>query len=223
MKSLRLVPPPVAKRAFNHCLWEAPASCGALALTFDDGPDPAVTPAVLDALDDAGAIGTFFMRGDRAEQYPDLVLQVRDRGHVIGSHSLTHTRMLFMRRQMTEQEIDRTQRIIAGITGTAPKYFRPPYGHFSSAVNRAVRDRGMSMVLWTALSGDFETNSPDTIYENVRPYIRPGAILVFHDTTAGGNTVLPGIIGRIAAYAAENNITLAGIDTLAAAWIEERN
>jgi len=221
--SLRLVPPLIAKRAFKNCLWEGPADCGMIALTFDDGPDPEVTPAVLDTLDAVGGRGTFFLRGDRASQYPEVARLIGERGHVIGNHSMNHRRMLFMRRRKVLRAIDDAQAAIADATGEAPRFFRPPYGHFSGTAGRAVRERGMVMVLWTVLAGDFEKYDPDALCERVRPFIRPGSIIVFHDTQVGGGEMLPGVIERVADDARKKSIRLAGIDELVEVWERERD
>jgi peptidoglycan/xylan/chitin deacetylase (PgdA/CDA1 family) len=194
-----------------------------LALTFDDGPDPQVTPAVLDALRDVDGRGTFFMLGGKASENPQMVLLAREREHVVACHGMDHRRMLFMRREEIERNLDDSCAAIAQAAGGGePVFFRPPYGHFSAAVGKAAQERGMVMVLWTALSGDFEEKDPEKVYLQVEPFIRPGAIIVFHDTVEGGGVMLPGLIRRIAGTARDRNIRLGGIDELAAFWADSK-
>ncbi len=216
-KSLRLVPPRFAKEFFRNCLWEGTPGCGMLALTFDDGPDPQVTPAVLDALMEVGGRGTFFMLGGKVRENPQLVWLTKKRKHVVACHGMDHRRMVFMRREQIERNLDDSCAAIAQATGgEEPAFFRPPYGHFSGTVGKVARERGLVMVLWTALSGDFEEKDPEKVYFQVEPFIRPGAIIVFHDTVEGGGTMLPGLIRRIAGTARDRGIRLGGIDELAA-------
>jgi peptidoglycan-N-acetylglucosamine deacetylase len=220
-RSLQLIPPLIAKRTFSGCLWEGPPDCGMLAFTFDDGPDPVATPPVLDALDKAGAKGTFFLRGDRAGVHSTIVREIVARGHAVGNHGMSHRRMVFMRYDEAAREIDLAQSAIADATGVSPRFFRPPYGQFNSAVGRAVRERGLVMTIWTVLSGDFRTTDPEPVYRTVEPFIRPGAIIVFHDTLKGSRTMLPVLIERFSARAREHAIRPAIIDDIAAACRRE--
>jgi len=186
-----------------------------LALTFDDGPDPEITPLVLDALDRRGGHGTFFLRGDNAEKHPGLVREIRDRGHVIGNHTMHHDRLFLSRKRKVEQEMDDAQKVIADITGIEPLWFRPPYGMFDFTVAKAAGKRDMTLVLWTVISGDYDqSRSEKDILVTVRPHIHGGAIHVFHDTSDGGGEKLPGIIETVGKLAKGSGLRLAGIDEL---------
>ncbi len=213
--SLEYVPPKFLKKVLSGCLWEGSSDSGVLALTFDDGPDPGVTPAVLDALEKCDGHGTFFLRGDHALKHPDIVREIRDRGHIIGNHTMSHPRLFLSRRKKVEREIDDAGKIIADITGTEPLWFRPPYGIFDVTVAKAARKRDMTLVLWTVISGDYGQLRPaDDILGTVRPFIRGGAIQVFHDTTEGGSGKLPGIIETIGSIAKNKGLCLGGVDEL---------
>ena len=100
-----------------------------MALTFDDGPDPEATPAVLDALDAIGARATFFMVGEQAEVHPGLALEVAERGHGIGLHGWRHVRPDGL--DDPAGDLQRALSVLEQTTGVAPKTFRPPYGHFT--------------------------------------------------------------------------------------------
>ena len=223
MDNLEHVPPAVLKKFLSGCLWEGDPSSGVLALSFDDGPDPEVTPAVLDVLDEVGARGTFFLTGENVLKHPDIARRIPERGHALGNHSMTHSKMMMMKKSDVESEIDDTQKAIADAAGVEPALFRPPYGIFDFSVSRAVKERGLSMILWTVLSGDYSDDSADTVMETVRPFIRPGAIQVFHDTTAGGNMELIDIIRQLGTIADEKNIRLGTVVELSEPHSTERN
>ncbi len=214
LESLEHVPPEVLKKILRGCLWEGTSDSNTVALTFDDGPDPDVTPAVLDVLDELGGSGTFFMLGDNVKKYPQVARNVSERGHTIGNHSMSHRKMLLMKREEIEFEIDETQKAISDATGMEPVWFRPPYGIFGFTCADVVRKRGLSMVLWTVLSGDYSGVSSQQIFKIVKPFIRPGAIHVFHDTMNGGGTELKNIIREIGNIAGGKGIRLGGIKDL---------
>jgi peptidoglycan-N-acetylglucosamine deacetylase len=214
LKSFEHVPPTAMRRLLSGFVWEGTPDSGSMALTFDDGPDPEVTPAVLDVLDELGARGTFFLVGEQVRLYPDVARLVAERGHQVGNHSLTHPRMLFMKRAEVEREIDEAQRIIADAAGVEPTLFRPPYGIFDFTCAGAVRDREMDMTLWTVLSGDYSDDSAEIILRRVNPFVRPGAIVVFHDTRKGGGSALVKILRETGALAGERKVRLGAVEEL---------
>jgi len=214
VKSFEHVPPSLIRKKLKGVLWEGTPDSGLLALTFDDGPDPEITPLVLDTLDEIGARGTFFMVGERVQEYPAVARLVHERGHVIGNHSMTHCSMFLMPRDEVAREIDSTQKALSNTVGTEPELFRPPYGMFDFTTADAVRRRKLSMVLWTVLSGDYSDDPPEYIVKTVEPFIRPGAIMVFHDTVSGGGYELPGIIRQIGARASDRDIGFGSVDQL---------
>ena len=214
IETLEYVPPSIIKRILGGFCWEGTPDSACMALTFDDGPDPEITPAVLDSLDTLGARGTFFMTGENAIRHPAIARMVSERGHLAGNHSMTHPKMFLMRRSEVEKEIDTAQKAIFDAAGVEPGLFRPPHGIFDFTCASVVRERELAMVLWTALSGDYAHKSTYDIKKNVEPYIRPGSIVVFHDTEKGGGNDLPGLILEIGARAQEKNVRLGGIDEL---------
>ena len=214
LKSLEHVPPSIIRKKLKGVLWEGTPESGVIALTFDDGPDPEITPLALDTLDEIGARGTFFMVGEQVKEYPSIARLVYERGHILGNHSMTHRSMVLMSRNEIDQEIDSTQKALLDATGTEPEWFRPPYGVFGFTTVDAVRRRGLSMALWTVLSGDYSDDAPESVLQTVKPFIRPGAIIVFHDTVSGGGKELPGILRRISALVGDRDIGFGGIDQL---------
>lgn len=216
-ESLTFVPPKLLKKLLGRCVWEGTPQSKTLALTFDDGPDQDITPLVLDILDELDSRGTFFLVGDRVRKYPQISRSILDRGHVIGNHSMTHQRMLFMKRREAAYEIDEAQKTISDAVGSAPKWFRPPYGLFNLTTARLTRERELPLVLWTVLSGDYGDNSSDQILAHIEPFIRPGAIQVFHDTVQGGGTKLGNLILHIGQRAAKKGIKIGSIEDLSLA------
>lgn len=214
LKSFEHVPPAAIRHVLRGFIWEGTPDSGAMAVTFDDGPDPEVTPAVLDVLDEMGARGTFFMIGEKVSENPSLARIVAGRGHQLGNHSMTHPRMLLMKRAEVECEIDMAQKTIADATGIEPRMFRPPYGICDFTCANAVRDREMDMVMWTVLSGDYSRDSDETVFRRVERFIRPGAIVVFHDTKAGGGFGLCEILRKTGTLAKERQIRLGALEEL---------
>ncbi len=208
------VPPEIVKRSLKGIMWEGTPDSGTMALTFDDGPDPDITPAVLDALDDENIRGTFFMLGENAAKHPEIASLVVERGHLVGNHSMTHRKLFLIKRTEMEKEIDEAQEVIRDITDVETLWFRPPYGIFDFTCVKVVKKRGLSMVLWSVLSGDYSDTQPNCIIETVKPFIKPGKIAVFHDTAQGGGMALPDIIREIADTARSRNVSLGGIDEL---------
>lgn len=208
------IPPEILKKKLNGILWEGTPDTGMLALTFDDGPDPDVTPGVLDSLDEIGARATFFMVGEQVRKFPAAARMVADRGHCIGNHSMTHSKMFLMNRKEAAREIEDSQKAISDAVGIEPKWFRPPYGIFDFTTADEVRNRGLSMVLWTVLSGDYSDDPPDRILKRLEPFIRPGAVMVFHDTVQGGGYALPGILQEIQKKAGNGSLCYGGVDEL---------
>jgi len=215
MDRIERVPPDMLKKLLSGALWEGTPESSTLAMTFDDGPDPGVTPLVLDALDEAGACGTFFVVGENARKHPDIIRDTVSRGHSVGNHTMHHRRLFFAGREETAREIDEAGRALADITGQAPTLFRPPHGLFDLTALAEIRKRNLTLVLWTALAGDYSDRPRDGILDAVSPFVRAGSIVVFHDTMRGGGGELPGIVRDIASLAAERGIVPGAVEELA--------
>ena len=141
----------------------APARPGEIALTFDDGPNPAWTPQLLDILARHRVRATFFLLGGFAEQQPVLTRYIADAGHLIGNHSWSHPNLSLTAAHRVREELTRTQQTLEQITGKRVRYFRPPYGARRPLVLREARALDMTPVLWNAMTSDWELRSPDEI------------------------------------------------------------
>src|SRR5205085_11172613 len=117
-----------------------------IALTFDDGPDPEWTPRILETLARRDVPATFFVVGERAKRAPDVVRTIAAAGHDLGNHSWSHPNLWFCTPSRTAAEIDPTQDLLADLTGTAPRYFRPPWGIVNMPMFAMLRRRRLECV-----------------------------------------------------------------------------
>jgi len=156
-------------------------STGAIALTFDDGPNPAVTPQVLDVLERYDARGTFFLIGRHVRACPTLTAEIAARGHTIGNHTDTHPNLLWQSRRRILDELDRCNASIADVTGQRPRIMRPPFGYRHPGVHAAAHDGGFGCpVLWSRSARDWAPQQATQVIERLRP-IRQGDIVLLHD------------------------------------------
>jgi peptidoglycan/xylan/chitin deacetylase (PgdA/CDA1 family) len=158
-----------------------------VALTFDDGPDPAGTPGVLDALDAADLRATFFMVGEQVKAAPMLAREVAGRGHEIALHGATHRPHRELNPRDSKDEPAYGLGTLEAATTRRPKWFRPPYGEFNEYSYEAVRAVGLEPVYWSAWGMDWETISAERILDVVERDLEPGAIVVLHDSARYGH------------------------------------
>jgi peptidoglycan/xylan/chitin deacetylase (PgdA/CDA1 family) len=157
--------------------------CPGAVLTFDDGPHPAGTPAVLDALGVAGsAPATFFLVGEQVVRYPGLAAEIRDAGHEIGLHGYAHRPQLLLTPRQIRDDLERGSAAIAAATGIQPRLYRPPFGIFSLAGLAIVRRLGLVPLLWSRWGRDWAAHaSARSIAERVVTGITPGDVVLLHD------------------------------------------
>ncbi len=193
--NLRRLPAPAAAR-------------GEVAITIDDGPDPAVTPAVLDLLDRYGVQATFFCIGERALRHPELCREIAARGHAVENHSLRHRRdfaLLGLRGFV--RELEAAQDTLTAITGVRPRFFRAPAGLRNPLLDPVLSRLNLSLVSWTRRGFDTRDRDAGAVSARLLRGLAGGDILLFHDghaaRTAGGEavivTVLPRVLEAIAA------------------------
>ncbi len=155
-----------------------------IAFTFDDGPDPATTPRVLDVLGRLGVSGAFFVIGRWAERYPAILRRIQVEGHLLGNHSFHHHHLGTMRRaHYWRAELARTEDVIAAATGVRPRLFRPPMGFRNWHMMRAARERGDVIVTWTRRAYDGVWTSAEKIVARLAPRMAAGDIIALHDGT----------------------------------------
>ncbi len=129
----------------------------ALALTFDDGPNPAVTPRLLDLLERYQVRATFFLIGRFARACPELVREITARGHLAGNHTDTHPNLIWLSRARIAGELERCQLAVAEACGSAPRWMRPPYGFRGPLLDAETRRQGLrGVVMWSLICYDWK-------------------------------------------------------------------
>jgi peptidoglycan-N-acetylglucosamine deacetylase len=159
-------------------------------LTFDDGPDPEVTPQLLEVLARRGATATFFVLLDPARRHPNLVERIRAEGHEVALHGLDHRRLPRLHRREAVSWLRSSRDELQRLVGTPVPYFRPPHGAQSPYTRILTRALGMQVVLWNATTWDWKNISQEERVAKVLECAQPGTILLahdgaHHDSTAG--------------------------------------
>ena len=153
-----------------------------VALTFDDGPHPQGTPAVLELLREAGAAATFFLAGEQVERRPALVAEIVAAGHRVELHCHRHRNQLRLTPRSLLDDAERARAAIEDATGQAIADYRPPYGIFSASGLRAVRRCGWRPVLWSKWGRDWDANAtPESIARRCTAAVRAGDVVLLHD------------------------------------------
>lgn len=162
---------------YPHAVWRMDAHERAVYLTFDDGPIPEATPWVLDVLDRFDAKATFFMVGDNAHRYPELMSEVLRRGHVVGNHTYNHVGGIRLSSWKYLYNVHKANEVLQ------TKLFRPPHGWMGPAQYRTMRIFGYKVVMWDLVTRDYSRRlTAADVLENVKRYVRNGSIITFHDS-----------------------------------------
>ncbi|MCH9659636.1 MAG: polysaccharide deacetylase family protein [Bacteroidetes bacterium] len=178
MKAYLVKTPRFVARMFPKRIWAFPNTSKNIYLTFDDGPIPQVTPWVLDVLKEFQAKATFFCIGDNIKKHPKVFEKLIFEGHSVGNHTFHH---LNGWKTSTTQYLNN----VAQVQRYLPKglLFRPPYGKIKSSQAKELIKKGYTIVMWDVLSADFDTDiSEEKCLHNVLKHIKPGSIVVFHDS-----------------------------------------
>jgi peptidoglycan-N-acetylglucosamine deacetylase len=190
----------------SNLLRLSPAACDArqIAITIDDGPNPQLTPAVLDILDEADAHATFFCIGKAVEAYPQLAREIVRRGHTIENHSYAHRHHFsVMGLSQLRGEIGRAQDVISDVTGRRPIYFRAPAGLRSPLLDPVLQGLDLKLVSWTRRGFDTVTTDPDKVLKKLEINLSAGDILLLHDgnsaTDAKGKPVVLDVLPKLLA------------------------
>lgn len=152
-------------------------------ITIDDGPTPEHTTKILDLLDRYRAPATFFVIGERAREFPELIEKIRARGHQVANHTFTHPTRSFWRALESKvfAEVDGCDEVIAHESPRARSFFRAPVGHKNFFVHHVLKRRSMLLIGWTARGFDTGKRSPDEVAGRILKYTRPGAIVLLHE------------------------------------------
>ncbi len=156
-----------------------------MVLTFDDGPNPAYTPHILDTLAKYDVRAMFFVCGECVVDNRELLVRMADEGHVVGNHTWTHPLLTTMNRKEIRSEMERTSDVIEDTYGDRPQWFRAPYGAWNRAAFQLGAELGMEPMAWTVDTTDWEVPGTDTIIDRVEGGAAPGVVVLSHD--AGGD------------------------------------
>lgn len=175
----------IIKLLFPKYIWDIPSSDQTVYLTFDDGPIPEVTEWVLNQLKTYSAKATFFCIGDNIEKHPLIFEKIIQQDHAIGNHTQHH---LNGWKTGTENYLNNVKECEESIRKycmktSETKLFRPPYGKIKFSQSRKLRESGYQIIMWDVLSADFNQEiTPEKCLKNVLQHIRPGSIIIFHDS-----------------------------------------
>ncbi len=186
--------PYLIQAIFNKLVWNIPSPAKTVYLTFDDGPTPGVTSWVLDTLNSFGAKATFFCVGKNVEEHKEIYQQVLGNGHSIGNHTHNHLdgwktnqREYLLNIQKCAKHID-------------SRLFRPPYGRLRKVHYKHIKGQ-YAVIMWDVLSGDFDRKiSNERCLRNVLDKVKPGSIVVFHDSIKAESKlkfVLPKVLAEL--------------------------
>jgi peptidoglycan/xylan/chitin deacetylase (PgdA/CDA1 family) len=168
---------------FADVVTSGPDDADGVALTFDDGPSPEHTPKILSLLDAAKIKATFFVIGRKAEAHPEIIRAIKARGHAIGLHSYAHHRLFSLRSlRYVRADLERCRKAVEAITGEPAILFRPPIGHMSPRIAKAVDELGLVVVGWSIRGLDGTAGArPAEVARRVVDRLEPGAIVLLHD------------------------------------------
>ncbi len=172
-------------RADDNVIYSWHSNEKKIALTFDDGPHPELTREILDILDEYGVKATFFVIGENAGWYPELVAEEYNRGHEIGNHTFDHGDMKKLTTDQIKAEIESTENAVYENIEYRTKFFRPPGGLIGNSVLSAASDEDYRIVCWSVDTRDWAHTPVDKIVENVLTNTGEGDIILFHDYISG--------------------------------------
>ncbi len=184
---------------------------GEIAITLDDGPDPEVTPAVLDLLDERRALATFFCIGDRARRHADLCREIARRGHSLENHSRGHLHSFaFLTPSGLRHEIATAQETIGELAGTRPRFFRPPAGLRNPLLDPVLHGLDLRLATWTRRGFDTRDRDPARVAARLTRGLDAGDILLLHDghaaRTANGRPVVLEVLPRVLDAIAQDDL-----------------
>ncbi|MEM9556149.1 MAG: polysaccharide deacetylase family protein [Acidobacteriota bacterium] len=176
----------------------ASAARGEVALTFDDGPDPEVTPRVLDLLDAADARASFFCIGRHVRAHPELAREIVRRGHRLENHTHSHrATFAFLAGAAVDFEIGAAQRAITHAVGRPPAWFRPPAGMRNPLLHRHIARHGLCYAAWSRRGFDAVSSDPRAVLRRLTRHLAAGDILLLHDGSATPRRLRPGRVAVV--------------------------
>jgi peptidoglycan-N-acetylglucosamine deacetylase len=184
----------------GHCdlHWSVDTDEKAIALTFDDGPNPRYTPAVLDLLERHGATATFFTIGTNVDRHPDLARRIAAAGHELANHTHAHPNVEDLSFDEVRREIAAGAASVEAVTGAPSRWFRPPRGMVTGAVVAAAAAEGHDVTMWSLTRGGPSVPDDDdrAVLASMVGDLHPGAVVVLHDGIGVGDDARPKLVTR---------------------------
>ncbi len=149
-----------------------------IAITFDDGPNPQWTPRLLDGLKERGVKASFFVIGEKAEKYPEIIKRMYEEGHVIGNHTYTHVQLTTLSNEKACEEIKKTCQVLYDITGEYPEFIRPPFGSWDENLECGI---DLMPVMWTIDTLDWSSKNADSVVVKAMKQVKENSIILLHD------------------------------------------
>lgn len=178
--------PKFIQALFPLLVWRKETKNKEIWLTFDDGPDPEITPWILSVLKEEEIKATFFLVGQQIEEFPELVGAIINDGHLIANHSYSHRNGWLTSKEKYLKDIETCQELMPN-----NKLFRPPYGKITKAQIGLLKDK-YKIILWDVLSWDFQQNtSPKRVQENILKNTKSGSIIVMHNNQKSYKNMQP--------------------------------
>jgi len=176
----------IIKMVFPKYVWDIPNDERKVYLTFDDGPTPEVTEWTIDLLHEYKVKATFFCIGENIEKHPEIFARLLDEGHAIGNHTFNHVNGWETASEKYIKNVEQCAAIIEKQAGESTKLFRPPYGKVKKHQATELLKKGYKIIMWDVLSADFDPDiSPEKCFKNVEKNLRPGSVVIFHDSAKG--------------------------------------
>lgn len=171
-----------------------------IAMTFDDGPSPKLTPQLLDMLKARGIRATFFVVGQNAAEYPDILRRAAVEGHEIASHTWSHPQLTRLSAAAFAAQIDKTNAAIKAAIGHNPAVMRPPYGATNANLDRRLnREWGLKVILWDVDPLDWKYRNAARVQRTILEQVKPGSIVLSHDIHASTVAAMPGTLDALIA------------------------
>lgn len=169
-----------------------------VAMTFDDGPHPKLTPRLLDMLKERNIKATFFVVGKCVAEYPDIAKRIVDEGHEIANHSWNHPQLTKLSPSAFDAEISQTNAAIENATGVRPVTMRPPYGAINPALTKRLNEEyGLSVILWSVDPQDWKIRKSEHVSSHIIKNTAPGSIILAHDIHASTIDAMPATLDAL--------------------------
>lgn len=177
------LPAPASQRApLKHSYNSVKTTHPVVAMTFDDGPHPELTPKLLDLLKARNIRATFYVIGKNVAAYPEIARRIVEEGHEIANHTYTHPALSKIGAARVKTELDRTTEAIRQATGVTPRNMRPPYGATNTALNRRISEEfGMPVIMWSVDPQDWRYRNASRVSSHIIANAKPGDIILAHD------------------------------------------